>query len=70
MLEPLLQQQTFKQGGAMYIKLGDSVIEYNANFRLMKFLQIIAILKFFSLKFCLLDFILVQSYTTHIICRK
>lgn len=33
LLEPVLLKQTFKQGGAMCIKLGDSVIEYNEGFR-------------------------------------
>jgi dynein heavy chain len=33
MLEPLLQKQTFKQGGALCIKLGDTIVEYNSNFR-------------------------------------
>lgn len=33
LLEPVLLRQTFKQGGAMCIKLGDSVIEYNDSFR-------------------------------------
>ena len=33
MLEPLLLKQTFKQGGAMCIKLGDSTIEYSQDFR-------------------------------------
>ena len=32
-LEPLLQKQTFKQGGAICIKLGDSTIEYSKDFR-------------------------------------
>ena len=32
-LEPLLLRQTFKQGGATCIKLGDSVIEYSEKFR-------------------------------------
>lgn len=32
-LEPLLLRQTFKQGGAMCIKLGESVIEYSDKFR-------------------------------------
>ena len=32
-LEPLLQKQIFKQGGAMCIKLGDSVVEYQDDFR-------------------------------------
>lgn len=32
-LEPILLKQTFKQGGAMCIKLGDSTIEYNDAFR-------------------------------------
>lgn len=32
-LEPLLLRQTFKQGGSMCIKLGDSVIEYSEKFR-------------------------------------
>ena len=33
MLEPLLLKQTFKQAGAICIKLGDSVLEYSADFR-------------------------------------
>ncbi|XP_011702284.1 PREDICTED: dynein heavy chain 7, axonemal-like isoform X3 [Wasmannia auropunctata] len=33
-LEPILLKQTFKHAGALCIKLGDAVIEYNANFRL------------------------------------
>ncbi|CAG9863347.1 unnamed protein product [Phyllotreta striolata] len=33
-LEPVLAQQTFKQGGAMCLKLGDSVIEYCSKFKL------------------------------------
>ena len=32
-LEPLLLKQTFKQGGSICIKLGDSVIEYSKDFR-------------------------------------
>merc|ERR1711871_307221 len=32
-LEPLLQQQKFKQGGTMMIKIGDSTIPYNETFR-------------------------------------
>jgi dynein heavy chain len=32
-LEPLLLKQTFKQGGVMCIKLGDSVIEFSSDFR-------------------------------------
>ena len=32
-LEPLLLKQTFKQGGAICIRLGDSTIEYSADFR-------------------------------------
>lgn len=32
-LEPLLLRQTFKQGGAMYIRLGDATIEYAPDFR-------------------------------------
>ncbi len=32
-LEPLLLKQTFKQGGALCIKLGDSVIEYSPEFK-------------------------------------
>uniref|UniRef100_UPI003AAEEA19 dynein axonemal heavy chain 7 n=1 Tax=Centroberyx gerrardi TaxID=166262 RepID=UPI003AAEEA19 len=32
-LEPLLLKQTFKQGGAMCIRLGDSTIEYAPDFR-------------------------------------
>ena len=33
LLEPVLLKQTFKQGGALCIKLGDSIIEYNDSFR-------------------------------------
>lgn len=33
LLEPLLLKQIFKQGGAMCIKLGDSVVEYSPQFR-------------------------------------
>lgn len=33
LLEPILLKQTFKQGGALCIKLGDSIIEYNDGFR-------------------------------------
>lgn len=33
MLEPLLLQQTFKQAGALMIKLGESVLEYSEQFR-------------------------------------
>jgi len=33
LLESLLLKQTFKQGGALCVKLGDSVIEYNPDFR-------------------------------------
>ncbi|CAH1790213.1 unnamed protein product [Owenia fusiformis] len=33
MLEPLLLKQTFKQGGAICIRLGDSTIEYSHDFR-------------------------------------
>lgn len=33
MLEPLLLKQTFKQGGALCIKLGESVVEYSSEFR-------------------------------------
>ena len=32
-LEPLLLKQTFKQGGSICIKLGDSTIEYSKDFR-------------------------------------
>lgn len=32
-LEPLLAKQTFKQGGSMCIKLGDTVVEYSEGFR-------------------------------------
>ncbi|VEL35680.1 unnamed protein product [Protopolystoma xenopodis] len=32
-MEPLLLKQTFKQGGAICIKLGDSIIEYSSEFR-------------------------------------
>ncbi|CAH0557250.1 unnamed protein product [Brassicogethes aeneus] len=33
-LEPVLSQQVFKQGGALCLKLGDSVVEYNSDFQL------------------------------------
>ncbi|EDO45806.1 predicted protein [Nematostella vectensis] len=33
LLEPLLLKQTFKQGGSICIKVGDSVIEYSKDFR-------------------------------------
>lgn len=33
-LEPVLQQQIFKQGGAWCLKLGDSIVEYNSDFML------------------------------------
>lgn len=33
MLEPLLQQQTFRQGGALCIKIGDTIVEYSKDFR-------------------------------------
>lgn len=32
-LEPILLKQTFKHAGALCIKLGDTVVEYNTNFR-------------------------------------
>lgn len=32
-LEPILLKQTFKHAGALCIKLGDTVVEYNINFR-------------------------------------
>lgn len=32
-LEPILLKQIFKQAGGMYLKLGDSTIEYNYSFR-------------------------------------
>ena len=32
-LEPLLLKQTFKQGGSVCIRLGDSTIEYSKDFR-------------------------------------
>ncbi|KAG2424716.1 hypothetical protein HXX76_014292 [Chlamydomonas incerta] len=32
-LEPLLQKQTFKQGGALCIRLGDSTVEYSDAFK-------------------------------------
>ncbi|XP_045510942.1 dynein axonemal heavy chain 7 [Colias croceus] len=34
MLEPLLQQQTFRQGGALCIKIGDTIVEYSKEFKL------------------------------------
>lgn len=32
-LEPVLAQQTFKQGGALCLKLGDAVVEYSTKFK-------------------------------------
>ena len=32
-LEPLLLKQTFKQGGALCIRLGDSTLEYSVDFK-------------------------------------
>ncbi|KXZ48211.1 DHC-9 protein [Gonium pectorale] len=32
-LEPLLQKQTFKQGGAVCIRLGDATVEYSEDFK-------------------------------------
>lgn len=32
-LEPILLKQTFKQGGSICIRLGDSTIEYSKDFR-------------------------------------
>ena len=32
-LEPVLLKQLFKQGGALCLKLGDAVVEYNNDFR-------------------------------------
>ena len=32
-LEPLLLKQTFKQGGSLCIRLGDSTIEYSQDFK-------------------------------------
>ncbi|KAJ8668953.1 hypothetical protein QAD02_000212 [Eretmocerus hayati] len=34
LLEPVLLKLTFKQGGALCIKLGDTIVEYNQDFRL------------------------------------
>lgn len=36
LLEPVLMKQVFRQAGAMCIKLGDAIIEYNNNFRLFE----------------------------------
>ena len=33
LLEPLLLKQTFKQGGALCIRLGDNTIEYSLDFK-------------------------------------
>lgn len=33
MLEPVLLKQLFRQGGALCIKIGDAVIEYNSDFK-------------------------------------
>lgn len=32
-LEPILLKQTFKQSGVLCIRLGETIIEYNNNFR-------------------------------------
>lgn len=44
-LEPLLMKQTFKSGGAVCIKIGDSIIEYSDKFR--QVYQTIQFLSFF-----------------------
>lgn len=33
LLEPLLLKQTFKQGGALCIRLGDNTLEYSMDFK-------------------------------------
>lgn len=33
LLEPILLKQIFKQGGSLCLKLGDSIVEYNPDFR-------------------------------------
>lgn len=33
LLESVLLKQVFKQGGAMCVKMGDTIIEYNFNFK-------------------------------------
>lgn len=33
LLEPLLLKQTFKQGGALCIRLGDNTLEYSLDFK-------------------------------------
>lgn len=32
-LEPVLLRQTFKSGGVDYIKVGDQIVEYSADFK-------------------------------------
>lgn len=46
-LEPILLKQTFKHAGALCIKLGDTVVEYNTNFRYSNYIHI---------KYCILSF--------------
>lgn len=41
LLEPVLQKQTFKQGGTLCIKLGDSILEYNPQFRSVQHILLI-----------------------------
>ena len=42
-LEPLLLKQTFKQGGATCIRLGDATIEYSSEFRYVQSLSVLFI---------------------------
>lgn len=72
-LEPLLLKQTFKASGAVCIKLGDSIVEYNDKFRYVVHIQI----KNFNFtlqisKWILIssDFTLQQSYETLIIYQR
>ncbi len=54
-LEPILLRQVFKQSGSLCIKLGDSVLEYNNEFRYGKK---------FNLKYVNLIYIFCRLYIT------
>lgn len=64
-LEPVLAQQIFKQGGALCLKLGDSVVEYSSDFKYDFFFSVIFVI------YChFIDYILQLSYEIHTICRR
>lgn len=50
-LEPVLLKQIFLTGATYNIKLGDSIIEYNPNFRYLFFFFLLFFLCFYSSQF-------------------